>query len=162
MKIWARIKKLSIPQLWQLSVLFLKHPLLIVPTLKATKKTFQICDSLFGNEHHKSNKANAFRHALWNVLICKKSQKVFKNKQKSVFWTQKLTDLYEKVTQNKFLDEAMDLHNNTIGRICFLNLLDQNEEEIVAFLQKKAENAQKVEKLDNFNKYQNQLVYLIE
>ena len=138
MKIWARIKKLSIPQLWHLSVLFLKHPLLIVPTLKATKETFKICNALFENEHHKSNKANAFRHALWNVLICQKSMKWHKNKQKSVFWAQKVTDLYEKVTQNEILDEAMDLHNNTIGRICFLNFLDQNKAEMVTFLQEKA------------------------
>ena len=162
MKIWARIKKLSIPQLWKLSVLFLKHPLLIIPSLKATKRTFQICDELYGSDHHKSNKANAFRHALWNVLICKKSQKMLKNKQKSVFWAQKLTDLYEKVTQNEVLDEAMDLHNNTVGRICFFNVLDKNEEEIVIFLKNKAKNAEKVKKLDDFKKHQNQLVYLIE
>ncbi|WP_432412195.1 DUF6973 domain-containing protein [Rasiella sp. SM2506] len=162
MKIWARIKKLSFPQLWQFSVLFLKHPLLIIPTLQATKRTFQICDTLYGKEHHKSNKANAFRHALWNVLLCKNSMKRFKNKQKSVFWAQNITDLYEKVTQNEVLEEAMDLHNNTIGRICFLNFLDQNEEEIVTFLQNKAENSQKVEKLNAFKKHQNQLVYLLE
>ncbi len=88
--------------------------------------------------------------------------KRFKNKQKSVFWAQNITDLYEKVTQNEVLEEAMDLHNNTIGRICFLNFLDQNEEEIVTFLQNKAENSQKVEKLNAFKKHQNQLVYLLE
>lgn len=34
-----------------------------------------ICDDLFDRSHHKSNKANAFRHALWNILICQKNQK---------------------------------------------------------------------------------------
>lgn len=162
MKIWTRIKKLSTPQLWQLSVLLLKHPSLIIPTVKATKRTFQICEGLFGNDHHKSNKANAFRHALWNVLICKRSMKSLKNKQKSVFWAQKVTDLYEKVTKNEALEEAMDLHNNTIGRICFLNFLSQNEEEMVVFLQNKAGNAQYFSKKDDLSKSQSQLVYLIE
>ena len=108
MKLWARINKLSFSQLWQLSVVFLKHPLLIMPTLKATKDTFAICNQLYGNQHHKSNRANAFRHALWNVLICNKSVNTLKNKQKSVFWAQKVTDLYEKVTQNEPMDEAME------------------------------------------------------
>lgn len=162
MKIWARIKKLSITQLWQLSVLFLKQPLLIIPTLKATKRTFQICEELYGNNHHKSNKANAFRHALWNLLICIKTMKILKNKQKSVFWAQKVTDLYEKVTQNELLDEAMDLHNNTIGRICFLNFLNQSETEMITFLQEKAEKAKKIYVLEDFDKLQNQLTYLIE
>ncbi len=132
-----------------------------MPTLKATKQTFQICDELFGNEHHKSNKANAFRHALWNVLICQKSFKRLKNKQKSVFWAQKVTDLYEKVTQNKQMDEAMDLHNNIVGRICFLNFLNKNEAEMITFLQNKAKNAKKVENLEDLEKNFNQLVYLI-
>jgi Domain of unknown function (DUF6973) len=160
LKIWTRIQKLSIPQLWELSVLFLKHPLLIVPTLKATKRTFQVCDALYGNAHHKSNRANAFRHALWNLLICKKSFKSLKNKQKSVFWAQKVTDLYEKVTRNELLDEAMDLHNNAIGRICFLNLLAENEAKNIAFLEEMAKNAQKIASIDEIKKSNRQLVYL--
>lgn len=91
-----------------------------------------------------------------------KSMKSLKNKQRSVFWAQKVTDLYEKVTKNELLDEAMDLHNNTVGRICFLNLLDQNEAEIIIFLQNKAENAQIIGKIDDLNKNQRQLVYRIE
>lgn len=146
--------------MWQLSVLFLKHPLYIFPTLKATNTTFKICNGLFGNEHHKSNPANAFRHALWNVLICQKVFKETKNKQKSVFFAQKMTDLYEKVTQNEPMDEAMDLHNNAVGRICFLNNLDKNEEETINFLQKKAENAQKVVTIDEMKKLQKELVYI--
>ncbi len=155
-----RIKKLSSTQLWYFVVLCLKHPLLILPTLKATKQTFQVCNELFGNEHQKSNKANAFRHALWNVLICKKSMKSLKNKQKSVFWGQKVTDLYEKVTQNEPLDEAMDLHNNAIGRMCFLNYLGKNEEEMVVFLQNRAKNAIKITYSSNLNLIANQMVYI--
>ena len=83
--------------------------------------------SLFGSRHHKSNKANAFRHALWNVLICQKTLKKTNNREKSVIWTKKVTDLYEKVTQNEFLDQLMDLHNNEIGRTLFLDLFDKNE-----------------------------------
>nr|WP_147278480.1 hypothetical protein [Marinirhabdus gelatinilytica] len=71
-----------------------------------------------------------------------------------------MTDLYEKVTQNEPMDEAMDLHNNAVGRICFLNNLDKNEEETINFLQKKAENAQKVVTIDEMKKLQKELVYI--
>jgi CelD/BcsL family acetyltransferase involved in cellulose biosynthesis len=121
-----------------------------------------ICDAHFGNTHHKSNQANAFRHALWNVLICQKTMKCAKNKQKSVFWTQKVGDLYEKVTQNELLDEAMDLHNNTIGRIFFLNHIDKNEEEMIHLLQKMAKKAQKVAEIEEINYFKNALVFLEE
>lgn len=148
--------------MWQLSALFLKHPLLIVPTLKATQQTFSVCNELYGNEHHKSNIANAFRHALWNLLICKKSQKNLKSKQKSVFWAQKVTTLYEKVTRNSALDEAMDLHNNAIGRLCFFKLLEENEAKMVEYLQKKTETAKKVSTIEEMLKLKLDLVYLEE
>ena len=122
----------------------------------------QICDERFGNSHHASNKANAFRHVLWNVLICKNALKVTKNKQKSVFWAQKVGDLYEKVTQNDSRDEAMDLHNNAVGRISFLNLIDKNQEEIIDSLSIKMNNGQKVSTISEMTKWGNELVYLEE
>ncbi len=122
----------------------------------------QICDELYGKTHHKSNKANAFRHALWNVLICRNALSVTKNKQKSVFWAQKVGDLYEKVTQNEQLDEAMDLHNNTVGRISFLNLLDKNQEEIIDALTLKMKGGKKVNTIQEMKSWQNELVYLEE
>ncbi|EDM45435.1 hypothetical protein SCB49_06497 [unidentified eubacterium SCB49] len=162
MKIWTRIRKLSIRQLWKFSILFLKHPLLIIPTIRATKRTFEICNDHFGNAHHKSNTANAFRHALWNVLICKNTLKSTKNKQKSVFWAQKVSDLYENVTQNKPIEQAMDLHNNAVGRIYFLNLLDKEEQEIIAFTQDKMKSAKKVNDIVAMKQYQNEMVFLVE
>lgn len=162
MKIWSRIKQLSIGQLGKLAIVFLQQPLLIFPTLRATQKTFAICNALYGYEHHKSNKANAFRHALWNVLICKNAFKRTKNKQKSVFWAQKITDLYEKVTNNTILDEAMDLHNNAVGRICFLNLINATEEETIAVLQIKATNAKRVSFREEIMNYKLYLIYISE
>lgn len=162
MKLRKRIQQLSIRQLTRFAMLLLKHPFHIIPTLKATRRTFEICDQLYGKDHQRSNKGNAFRHAVWNVLLCKKTFKNSKNKQKSVFWAQRVTDLYEKMTQNELLDEAMDLHNNAVGRICFLNYLNQNEQEIIKFLQKKAENAKKVANIEELSKISNQMVYLYD
>jgi len=158
--IWARIQKLSLGQLWKLSILFLSRPRLIAPTLRATHKTMEICDRLYGKEHHKSTRGNAFRHAFWNYLMCHEHYKLVKNEQKAVIWAKKVTDLYEKVTQNSIMDEKMDLHNNKIGRVQFqLNTL-LNEEEMVSFFTEKAKKAVKITSV-NENYPQNELVYII-
>ncbi len=153
---------MSLGQFFRLSLLFIGRPLLIVPTLQATKRTMKICDSLYGITHHKSNKANAFRHALWNFLICQKTTKIVKNSAKSIIWTQKVTNLYEKVTKNEILDEIMDLHNNAIGRNVFLLKKEQNEVEIVDFLQEMLKNAKKITKINEIPTTENQLVYILE
>lgn len=147
-------------QLVQFGFIFLKKPLLIIPTLKATKQTFSICNRLYGKAHHRSNKANAFRHALWNVLICQKTLKITKNDEKSEFWAKKVTDLYEKVTNNDPLDQAMDLHNNNIGRVVFRSKTFKNDTEIINFLQNMAENAQKVSKMIEIKDSEENLIYI--
>lgn len=134
--------------------------MLIFPTLKATKKTFEVCNKHFGKSHHKSNSANAFRHVLWNLLICRHTFNYTKNKQKSVFWAQKVGDLYEKVTQNNALDEAMDLHNNAVGRIYFLNLFDKTEEETLQFLLTEVNNAQQVIDIKQMDRFRNKMIYI--
>jgi hypothetical protein len=161
MKLWARIKQLDKGQLTRFGFFFLRNPRLTLPTLKATEKTFTICNSLYGKQHHKTNKANAFRHALWNVLLCKG---IYRNKTEAqrIYWAEKITDLYENVTKNDPLDRAMDMHNNRMGRSYFLSLLNENKEEIVHFLQKKAENAQKVAKIEEIDIVKNSLVYISE
>jgi hypothetical protein len=151
---------LNVGKLLKLSLLFLSRPLYIIPTINATKKTLLICDALYKGSHHRNNKANAFRHALWNLLICQNVMKFAKNKQKSVFWAQKVSDLYEKVTQNELLNEEMDIHNNTIGRIFFLNNMEQNDDEMIHLLQQMSQNAQKTSTIEEIECHQNMLVYL--
>lgn len=162
MNIWVRIKQLSIKQLLQLAFLFAQKPHYIAPTMRATKETMKICDRMFGSAHHKSTKSNAFRHALWNYLICQKVLKITKIDQKAVNWTEKVTKTYEKVTNNTILDEAMDLHNNEIGRSAFLANNALKIEEIIAFFTKMMAKAVKIEQIEQIDSVENQLVYIIE
>ncbi|MDC7995068.1 DUF6973 domain-containing protein [Altibacter sp. HG106] len=138
----------------------MKHPLYLIPTLRATRETMMICNKRFGNSHHRSNQANAFRHALWNILICRKSFKKNKNKLKAIHFTQKFTNLYEKVTQNSPLDEAMDLHNNRIG----LHYFDKQElktiEEWLTFLDNLSHKAQKVTQIEEIEQFPESLVFI--
>ncbi|MBT8256086.1 MAG: hypothetical protein KJO23_06055 [Bacteroidia bacterium] len=162
MNLWKRIRKLSLKQMFHLSFAFLKRPMLIGPTLKATRRTLSISYELFGGAHHRNGKANAFRHALWNILICKNVQKRTKNTEKSVNWAKKITFLYEKVTKNEKMDQKMDLHNNALGRAWFLSNIDENEAKLVDFIQKKLENARKIEENDTLTNYNECLIYISE
>jgi len=119
-----------------------------------------LCDNLFGQVHHRSNKANAFRHALWNIQICQKTLKKTKNIEKSILWTQNVTNLYEKVTHNEIMQKAMDLHNNKVGLSLFSSVFEKKEEEIISILQNMMKNSQKVINFDDFIKFNRALVYL--
>ena len=160
MNYWRRIQQLNFKQFFQFFVLFARQPLLVRPTFIASNRTMTICDELFGQSHHKNNRANAFRHAFWNILICQKTLKLTKNEEKSLIWTQKVTFLYEKVTQNEDLERFMDLHNNAVGRNQFLAIFDKKEEEIVELLQNMMKNAQKLIKTDQKGILSNQLIYI--
>jgi hypothetical protein len=157
---WKRIQQLNLKQLFQLTMLFASQPLLVRPTFVASKHTMTVCDELFGRSHHKNNKANAFRHAFWNILICQKTLKWTKNLEKSKIWAHKVTFLYEKVTKNAPLERLMDLHNNAVGRNQFSKIFDKKEDEIIDFLQKMLKNAQKLIKIDQKEISSNQLTYI--
>lgn len=160
MNLWRKLKRISFPKLVGFGLLFLKRPLLILPTWKATKQTYNFCQKEYGNAQNRNGKANAFRHAYWNYKICKNSLKFTKNDQKSSNWTQKVVDYYEKVTKNEILDRAMDMHNNAIGRLLFLANFEVNEQEMIKKLQNLAEKAVKVTQIEEIHQNQNKLVYI--
>jgi len=160
MNLWRKLKRISFPKLIGFGLIFLKKPLLIIPTWKATKHTYEFCQKEYGSEQNLNGKANAFRHAYWNYKICKNSLKFTKNSQKSVNWTQKVVDYYEKVTKNEILDRAMDIHNNAIGRMLFLANIDIKEQEIIKKIQILAEKASKVTKIEEIDQFESQLVYI--
>jgi len=144
----------------KLAFIVMRSPLLIKPTLRATKHTMKICDLLYGKAHHKNGKANAFRHAFWNIEICQRSFGVTKNVDKSVNWAKKITGLHEKMAPNGKLETAMDLHNNEIGRMLFISIIDRNESNFVDVTQKKIENAQILTKVEDVENCKNELVYI--
>ena len=160
MNVVKRIRQLSVKQLWHLSVVFIKQPFLVFPTLNATKKTMKISSDLYGKAHHKNGPANAFRHAMWNVLIAKAAFKKFQNIEKSIDWAKKVTDLHEKLAPNSPLETVMDLHNNKMGRQFFMEAVDFSDEETIHFIQKKTETAQKVTKTSEIEAFKTKLVFI--
>lgn len=160
MNILNKLQRISFIKLLSFGLLILQKPLLIIPILRATKTALKTSQRLYGNAHNRNGKANAFRHAYWNFLICQKTLKWTKNVQKSVIWTQKVVDYYEKVSKNDLLDTAMDYHNNGIGRFHFLAHFDEISFNSVDFFNEMAQNAQKITQIEEISNFKTTLVYI--
>lgn len=162
MPVWNRIKNMSIKQLFLLVKTFGGKPEYFFPTHRATLKTVQICDDIFGKAHHKNNVTNAFRHALWNILIAKKCFKKNSSIEKSVEWAKTITDLHEKLAPNSKLEMNMDMHNNEFGRTLFAEkqLQKIDEEEIIVVLKEKMDTAVKVQSIDEIAINKRDFVYI--
>ena len=157
---WRIIKELDFKQLFGLFWLFLQNPLYAFPTIFATKRCMDIAQSEFGSRHHLSNPANAFRHALWVILIAKKCLKWRTNEEKAKAWAKTFTDWHEDFSPNAALERAMDFHNNDMGIVFFDELKNKNEAEIVSFLKQKASEAMKIEAVEEVGNFKNKLVYI--
>ena len=159
MAVGRRIAALDFRELVVLGKVFLKYPLYLLPTYKATNKTVAISNSLFGDLHHEDNRANAFRHALWNYLICKYCLSIAKTPEKAMSWSKRITELHERLSPNDELAKEMDLHNNRIGRELFTDLSDQQEEAIL-ILQQMVREAVKVARVAEIEKEKEKLVFI--
>lgn len=160
MTIWNVLNRFNYRQSWQLFLLVLKYPLYAYPTLKATVNSYRISKKEFPKTHGKKGKANAFRHALWNLLICFECYKWKKNKLRNVAWAKIITDKHEELSPNALLDKLMDLHNNEIGRKLFLEYQFKNYDEIIEKLKSKLNTGKKIEKPNDINSFSKNLVYI--
>ena len=160
MSFWNIIKSLNFKQLWILFLWFLQHPLFMLATAKATYFTIRIAQREFPDIHDQHNKANAFRHALWNLLIAKESAKFSSDLDAVLSWTKRITDWHEEFSPNKEMARLMDLHNNQFGRNKFLDLKEKSTETIVISLKNEFTNAVQVKHTSEFKNLENQLVYL--
>ena len=160
MAVGKRIAALNFRELVVLCLVFLKHPFYLRPSYRATNKTVVISNKLFGDLHHEDNRTNAFRHALWNYLICKNCLPVAGSPEKAMSWSKKLTDLHERLSPNEELAKMMDLHNNRIGREIFFNSLGKEEEEVIVVLQQKMKEAIKVSTVSEIKVEKKNLVFI--
>lgn len=119
-----------------------------------------ISEREYGDRHNFDNPANAFRHALWVILIIRKCLKWNKNLEKAEAWAKEFTDWHEKFAPNKPFPRAMDLHNNKVGIHYFKMTQALSEAELIAFLKQKAEEAIKINASQETEKWDNKLVFV--
>ncbi|MFL1894327.1 DUF6973 domain-containing protein [Aquimarina sp. 2-A2] len=160
MTAWELIRRFDLNQLVRLAWLMMRHPLYVFPTLKATQETLRICNKRYGDLHHKNGKANAFRHALWNLLLCRYVYQKSKNTEKAEGWAERVTDLHERLAPNEELDTAMDLHNNKIGRMLFAGHPMQTRTDAIESLQRMTQEAKPVSDAKNIVNFEGELVYI--
>ena len=132
----------------------------MLATVSATIQTFRISQREFPYIHGQHNRANAFRHALWNILIAKNSARFSKNQDSVLRWTKNITDWHEEFSPNEPLPKAMDLHNNQIGRDIYVEHLDSKTDELVHFMKDQLNLAMKIHTVSEAEKYSKQMVYL--
>lgn len=159
MKKWDVIKSLNFKQIRSLFGWFLKHPIFMLATFKATFKTLRVVNKEFPGIHDGHNKANAFRHAFWNIIIAKECSRFSANIDKVLHWTKTITDWHEDFSPNKKMPRLMDLHNNAVGRQLFLVLKNNSEKEIQEALFLKMKSAIKIENTSEINNLNN-LIFL--
>jgi hypothetical protein len=160
MSFWKLIKGIKFKQLISLFKFFLKHPILMIATIKATSRTMKIVQEKFPDIHGENNVANAFRHALWNLLISFECLKREKNLEFIISWTKEITDWHEDFSPNKALARAMDLHNNFIGRELFLSCRGKSENEVIKELELKLYSAICVKSYEEIEENLSALVFI--
>jgi len=119
MSLLKSLLKVRPKQLLKLAGLILSRPQFAFPTLNATRHCVSVCDELFGDRHRLNGPANAFRHALWNVLIARSCSRFSSDLEDLLDWAEKVTDWHEDTFPNPVSARIMDLHNNRVGRDIF-------------------------------------------
>lgn len=161
---------------------FVWHPALASPIKKATEKANSLTESNYPESGKWRDKADAFRHAIWNVLICKyigedKNEISDCTKRAEDFTTKHETGAEKPGTmtdEDWELDKNMDLHNNAQGRKYFESVAwivkvgwfkvkrvrAPSEDEIVTGIKDKLNTARKISTSSDTSKYPNNLVYI--
>jgi|SaaInlStandDraft_1057018.scaffolds.fasta_scaffold02748_5 hypothetical protein len=160
------------------------RPRMIGPTRDATKKSMELSDEHYPNSNGYQTKKDAFRHSLWNALIAKyagaKKNKIWK----CVKWAKKFTDKHEEcsekpdnLTDEEFaFDQAMDYHNNEIGRDYFESVAwtykknwrtrrrvkSPSADDMAATIYEKSEAGVQVANKNEISNYPDVLVYIVE
>ncbi|GAB2827225.1 DUF6973 domain-containing protein [Streptomyces daliensis] len=87
---------------------------------------FSSADERFPSKDKNDDHNDAFRHAYWNALMTKKY---------GADWTEKYTLAHEAIPGNNPEREAMDLHNNEVGRRVAQANPDASEDELADLIQ---------------------------
>lgn len=146
---------------WKAVKTFVSHPLYILPTVWATVESILLSERNFGDSPDGSGPANAYRHAVWNILTALYCSKI-SSAEKSLKWAEKITNLHEELFPNDEYNRLMDLHNNKVGRNLFLKAVKsgkKSKQELLEILIKKSKSAVGLRSETEFQDYRDRLVY---
>ncbi len=156
----AILKRVSFKNILKVIFIGIRRPLLIVPTIRATRECLKVADNEYGREHRKNGRANAFRHALWNYLIAKRCLRFSRDESKALYWTTIITDWHEYAFPNRDLARKMDLHNNEVGRIIFKENRSTPVNKVIAIVKQKTDESAQIDESSDLSQHKNQLVHI--
>ena len=160
MLLWNIIKGVRFRLMKSVLVFLFKHPIFMVSTIIATFDVVRISQKEFPDTHGFHNKANAFRHALWNIFIANQCSLFSRKSHEVILWTKEFTDWHEDFSPNEELSRIMDLHNNYIGRELFLKTPKSTHKQWVILMKEQLHKAVQIVSVEDVVKYPSQLVYL--
>lgn len=162
MRVIRALRNVGVKNIWRAFILAITHPLFVFPTISATKKCLKVSTEYFGKAHYKNGPANAFRHALWNILIASFCLRWSSNKDKLNCWAKKVTDWHEEAFVNAPLAKAMDLHNNAVGRYLFTEHASASHENLLETLIDMTKESRLIKSENEIEPSSMQLVHIID
>ncbi len=154
------LRKIRPAQLWRLLGFCLGNPLYAIPTMRATTRCMKVSEKKYGKAHHGDGPPNAFRHALWNVLIARYCARWRRGTARALLWTERITTWHESFSRNDPFSTAMDLHNNKVGRSYYSETTGLSEVEMIEWVAGKAAIARAVTSVSEIDQYPNELVFI--
>lgn len=91
----------------------LKHPFSAMNLIKQKNKSFELTEKYMKYAEHTDEKSDAFRHAIWNVVMAKEGWGL---KNEKIAWANDFATAHEEGKKYDGLASEMDLHNNKVGR----------------------------------------------
>lgn len=148
---------------WKATRVFLRHPLFVIPTIWSTVESIVTAEEKFDERPEGNGLANAYRHAVWNLLIAHYCSKV-SSVEKAVKWSKEITDLHEEIFPNRKFDKEMDLHNNSVGRLIFEQARKsglKSKKDLFFCLDRRVKSAAGLSEEREFEKFPEDLVYFL-
>jgi hypothetical protein len=103
--------------------LLLRYPWNASRTRDCVNRALEVTQSKFPGWSMSQDKADAFRHGYWNVLLCKRID---------AWWAEQFTNAHESTSWG--IDRAMDLNNNGVGRRIFRENGFRSESDLIGYV----------------------------
>ncbi len=82
----------------------------------ATKWAKDYAKKILNSENTGDNRADGFRHAVWNALMCRETGTQFDDISECLNWARRFANAHEQNSNPYAFATVMDFHNNKIGR----------------------------------------------
>lgn len=141
---------------WKFILKIFCNPKYAFGTILASFEAIHFAQKFFPYQHFNHSKGNAFRHAVWNSLIMFHCGKTQKKIDKKLLWTTEITNYFEEIFVNDELPRQMDEHNNKVGRLLYINVLNNftiiNKQLLINELLKEIKNIKLVKSINEIQK----------